>query len=119
MLRRITSSLLLWCVVGIASQAVMRAAEFEGVQKGTDFLVTLPGTFVVVMGTTVPMMGNPSYAGGPDTIVQRLTDMIVSDVITSQATTATTMTLLAIKRTAPVTFAATFVDIYVDLDLCH
>jgi hypothetical protein len=119
MLRKITSSLLLWGVLAIASQTVTRAAEFEGVQKGTDFLVTLPGTFVVVNGTTVPMMGNPSFLGGPDTIVQRLTDMVVSDVINSQATTATTMTLLALKSTAPVNFGGTFFDIYVDLDPGH
>src|SRR5260370_15818130 len=112
-------SLVLLCVLAIASQIVTRADFFEGVQKGTDWLVTLPGTFVVVNGSTIPMMGNPSFAGGPDTIVQRLTDMVVPDVINSSATTATKMALLALKSTAPVNFGGTFFDIYVDLDPGH
>jgi hypothetical protein len=114
------SSLVLLCVLAIASGTVTRASEiFEGVQKGTDWFVTLPGTFVVVNGTTVPMMGDPSFSGGPDIIVQRLTDMVVPDVVNSQATTATMMTLLALKSTAPVNFGGTFFDIYANLDPGH
>jgi len=120
MVRKITNSLILLCVLAIASQTVTRAAEiFEGVQAGTDWLVTLPGTFVVVNGTTVPMMGNPPVAGGPDTIVRRLSDMVIPDVINSSASTSTIMTLLALKSTAPVNFGGSFFDIYVNLDPGH
>ena len=120
MVRKITSTLVLMCVWAIASGTVTRAAETtEGVLAGTDWLVTLPGTFVVVNGTTVPMMGNPSFPGGPDTIVQRLNDMVVADAVNSSASTATIMTLLSLKSTAPVNFGGTFFDVYVDLDPGH
>jgi hypothetical protein len=119
MVRKITSTFVLLCVLAIASGTVTRASETEGVLAGTDWLVTLPGTFVVVSGTTVPMMGNPTFPGGPDTIVTRLSDMIVSDVVNSNADTATMMTMLALKSTAPVNFGGTFFDIYVNLDPGH
>jgi hypothetical protein len=48
------------------------------------------------------MTGNPAFAGGPDTIVRRLTDMVVADVVNAQGSTATIMTFLALKSTAPV-----------------
>ena len=118
LIRNPNSLVLLW-VLAIASQTVTLAAEFEGVQKGTDWLVTLPGTFVTFNGSAVPMMGNPSFAGGPDTIVQRLTDMVVADVVNSTATTATVMTLLALKSVAPVNVGGSFFDVYVDLDPGH
>ena len=114
------SSLLLLCVLAIASQTVTRAAEiFEGVQAGTDWFVTLPGTFVTFNGSTVPMMGNPIFVGGPDTIVRRLSDMNVPDVANSMATTATIMTLLALRSVAPVNVAGSLFDVYVDLDPGH
>jgi hypothetical protein len=116
---RNSGSLALLSVLAIATQGVTRAAEIEGVLKGTDWLVTQPGTFVVVNGTTVPMMGNPSFVGGPDTIVQRLSDMVVPDVPNSTASTSTIMTLLALKSTAPVNFGGNFFDVYVDLDPGH
>jgi hypothetical protein len=113
------SLLILLCVLAITSQTVTRAVEFEGVQKGTDWLVTLPGTFVTFMGSPVAMMGNPAFAGGPDTIVSRLTDLVVADVVNSQATTATVMNLLALKSVAPVNVGGSFFDVYVDLDPGH
>src|SRR5580704_973754 len=109
-------SLVLLCALAIASQTVARAVEFEGVKAGTDWLVTLPGTFVTFMGNPVAMTGNPAFAGGPDTIVSRLTDLVVADVVNSQATTATVMNLLALKSVAPVNVGGSFFDIYVDLD---
>jgi len=119
MVRKITRSLILLSVLAIASGTVTRAAEFEGVQAGTDWLVTLPGTFVTFNGSAVPMMGNPIFVGGPDTIVRRLSDMNVPDVANSMATTATIMTLLALKSVAPVNVGGSFFDVYVDLDPGH
>ena len=119
MVRKITNSVALLCVLAIASGTVTRAAEFEGVQAGTDWLVTLPGTFVTFMGSPISMRGNPLFAGGPDTIVRRLSDLNVPDVANSSATTATIMTLLALKSVAPVNVGGSFFDIYVDLDPGH
>jgi hypothetical protein len=120
MVRKITNSVVLLCVLAIASGTVARAAEiFEGVQMGTDWFVTQPGTFVVFNGSTVPLMGNPAFAGGPDTIVRRLSDMAVPDVINSQATAATIMTLLALKSVAPINVGGAFFDVYLDLDPGH
>jgi hypothetical protein len=119
MVRKIISSAVLLCVLAIACGTVTRAAEFEGVQAGTDWFVHLPGTFVVVNGTTVPMMGNPAFPGGPSMIVRRLLDMVVADVVNSQASTSTMMTLLSLKSTAPVNFGGTFFDVYADLDPGH
>jgi hypothetical protein len=119
MVRKITNSVVLLCVLAIASGTVTRAAEFEGVQAGTDWLVTLPGTFVTFMGSPISMRGNPLFAGGPDTIVRRLSDLNVPDVANSNATTATIMTLLALKSVAPVNVGGSFFDIYVDLDPGH
>jgi hypothetical protein len=65
------------------------------------------------------MRGNPLFAGGPDTIVRRLSDLNVPDVANSSATTATIMTLLALKSVAPVNVGGSFFDIYVDLDPGH
>jgi hypothetical protein len=73
-----------------------RAAEFEGVQAGTDYLVSQPGTNVALPGFgTIPLFGvaDPKNFGA-DTIVQRLTDAIVPDVIGSTATVSTVMTEL-------------------------
>jgi PEP-CTERM motif len=117
MVRKIISSVVLLCVLAIASAT--RASETEGVLAGTDWLVTLPGTFVVFNGTSISMMGNPAFPGGPDTIVTRLSDMIVPDVTNAQASTATMMTLLSLKSTAPVNFGGTFFDVYVNLDPGH
>lgn len=58
------------------------------------------------------MTGNPAFPGGPDTIVTRLSDLIVPDVVNSQSTTSTRMTLLSLKSTAPVNFGGTFFDVY-------
>jgi hypothetical protein len=112
-------SLILLCVLVIASQTVTRAAEIEGIKAGTDWLVTQPGTFIFFMGGTVPMMGNPASPGGPDTIVQRLSDTIVPDVSGDIATTPTMMTLLALKSVSPVNVSGSFFDVYVNLDPGH
>jgi hypothetical protein len=117
MVRKIISSVVLLCVLAIASAT--RASETEAIHAGTDWLVTLPGTFVVFNGTTVPMMGNPAFPGGPDTIVTRLNDMIVPDVINSQASTPTMMTMLSLKSTAPINVGGTFFDVYINLDPVH
>ena|ERR1700687_2233559 len=104
-------------LVVLASGTVTRATpETEGVLAGTDWLVTLPGTFVVFNGSSIPLTGNPAFPGGPDTIVTRLSDLNVPDVVNSQATTATRMTLLSLKSVAPVNIGGSFFDIYVDLD---
>jgi hypothetical protein len=119
MLSKTTKSVISLCVLAIASGTVTQAAEFEGVQAGTDWLVTLPGTFVTFNGGSVPMTGNPIFLGGPDTIVRRLSDLNVPDVANSTASTATIMTLLALKSVAPVNVGGSFFDVYVDLDPGH
>jgi len=120
MVRKITSTLVLLCVLAIASGTVTRASETtEGVLAGTDWLVTLPGTFVTFMGNPIAMMGNPAFPGGPDTIVTRLSDMIVPDVVNASGTTATIMTLLSLKSVAPVNVGGSFFDVYVNLDPGH
>jgi hypothetical protein len=120
MVRKITSTLVLLCVLAITSATVTRASETtEGVLAGTDWLVTLPGTFVTFMGNPIAMMGNPAFPGGPDTIVTRLSDMIVPDVVNASGTTATIMTLLSLKSVAPVNVGGSFFDVYVNLDPGH
>ena len=116
---KFATSTLLTIFLGLASGTVMRAAEVEGVLAGTDWLVTLPGTFVTFNGAPIPMMGSPIFPGGPDTIVRRLTDMVVPDVINSMASTNTIMTLLALKSVAPVNVGGSLFDVYVDLDPGH
>lgn len=110
-------TLLLLCVFTIPT--VTRAAEIEGVLAGTDWLVTQPGTFVVFNGMPIAMTGVPAFPGGPDTIVQRLMDMIVPDSVNSMASTTTIMTRLTLKSAAPVNFGGNFFDVYVDLDPGH
>src|SRR6202158_5102488 len=102
-------------LVVLASGTVTRAtAETQRVLAGTDWLVTLPGTFVVFNGSSIPMTGNPAFVGGPDTIVRRLSDMNVPDVVNASATTATIMTLLALKSVTAVNIGGSFFDLYVD-----
>jgi hypothetical protein len=105
------------CTIALISQAVSSAAEFEGIQAGADWLVTQPGTFFVIGGITVPLIGvaDPRF-NGADTIIQRLSDLNVPDIAGSTATTSLHMLELQLQSTAPVNIGGNFFDVFVNLN---
>jgi hypothetical protein len=105
------------CAIALISQAVSSAAEFEGIQQGADWLVTQTGTFFVIGGVNVPLMGVPDpLFNGADTIIQRLSDLNVPDVAGSTATTNLHMLELQLQSTAPVNIGGSFFDVFVNLN---
>jgi hypothetical protein len=74
----------------------VRASEIEGIPAGTDYLHTMAA--IVSLGApigTVTLFGIPDPAHfGADTVVDRLNDAMIPDVIGDTATVNTTMTEL-------------------------
>jgi hypothetical protein len=88
------------------------------VPAGNDYFVTQPGTFFTIAGVTVPLTGIPDPSNyGADTIVQRLANIDIPNVIGDTETVATQMlelNLTGVDPNCPQGVGAC--DVYVSLD---
>jgi hypothetical protein len=101
-----SAPLALLVVLTCASQSMLRAGtcvnDADCILAGFDYFVTTAGTFFTIAGVPVPLMGIPDPAHfGADTIVQRLMNIDVADVINSTQTVNTQMTELALTGVDP------------------
>jgi hypothetical protein len=90
------------------SQSMSRAGnvcvnDTDCVLAGPDYFKTVTGTFFTIAGVPVPLTGIPDPAKfGADTIVQRLGNIDVSDVLGATQTINTQMTALNLTGVDPI-----------------
>jgi hypothetical protein len=81
-------------VISHAAPIVPCRADIDCVLAGNDYFVTQPGTFFVIGGVNVPLMGVPDPANfGADTVVQRLANIDLSDTVIGGTETVNTQML--------------------------
>jgi hypothetical protein len=102
-MRKLLASALPFAVFGLLTTVPFCSAQGGGdadfIPAGADMLKTLPGTFFVIGGISVPLHGVPD-ATGADTIIQRLAAISIPDVIGSSQTINTQMTELNLMSNA-------------------
>jgi hypothetical protein len=79
--------------IALVCNAQVAPGDADFVPAGNDLLKTLPGTFFVIGGTSVPLHGVPDPTGA-DTIIRRLADISIPDVIGASQTINTQITEL-------------------------
>jgi hypothetical protein len=101
-MRSLFLSVLLAAIVAGSAFADSCAADPDCILAGYDYFVTQPGTFFTIAGVVVPLLGIPDPSNyGADTIVQRLGNIDVPNVLDATETVHTQMMELQLTGLDP------------------